>query len=74
MQNRKLIAKMKDLMAQHNAGELSDGAFMAKATALTNRYKFSHAARVNTQDNEVRMGCSRKTQPRQNSGHQQVQA
>lgn len=59
MKNTKVLDQIKAVIASHDAGQVSTGLALAK------RYGNSHAMTVNTQDNEVRMGCSRKTQPRE---------
>ena len=64
MKNADILAQIKDVVRHHEAGQINTGLALAKIHSLTKRYGNSHAATVNTQDNEVRMGCSKKTQPR----------
>ena len=64
MKNADVMAKIAEVVRLKEAGQISTSIALAKIHALSKRYGNSHAATVNTQDNEVRMGCSRKTQPR----------
>lgn len=61
MQNSKIIANIKEAIAQHDAGQISDGALMAKISVMSKNYAGQHRAVVNTQRPEVRMGMSKKT-------------
>lgn len=64
MKNADILAQIKAVIRNHEAGQVNTSIALSKISALSKRYANSHAVTVNTQDNEVRMGCSRKTQPR----------
>ncbi len=69
MKNADVMAKIAEVVRLKEAGQISTSIALAKIHSLSKRYGSSHAATVNTQDNEVRMGCSRKTQPREVARH-----
>ena len=64
MKNATILDQIKAVIKNHDAGQINTGLALAKIHSLSKRYGNGHAATVNTQDNEVRMGCSRKIQPR----------
>lgn len=64
MKNADVFQAIAEVVSLKEAGQISVSLALAKIAILSKRYGSQHAVTVNTQDNEVRMGCSRKTQPR----------
>ncbi|HCJ9817168.1 TPA: hypothetical protein NWA32_004090 [Escherichia coli] len=69
MKNADVFQKIAEVVRLKEAGQINTSIALAKIAALSKRYGNSHAVKVNTQANEVRMGCSRKTQPRDAARH-----
>lgn len=65
MKNIDMINRVKSIVAQHDAGQISDSQMLAQVRSVSNRYADNYGLRANTQPLEARMGHAKKTLPRQ---------